>query len=152
MKIFKTLIVITGLLCSAQAIACDVYIKVINQSGHEALGVYIGGPWARSSTEYDMKNGDSFTYHATGSAFTCHGKYNLDNLGDQDKCNFDNITVDMEKDGYAYFLILTTSGGGACNIATIKPSKNLYESLDCVGLYSQDNICDYDHWSEIYDQ
>ncbi len=116
MKIIKILLIAACLLGSIQAMACDVYIKVTNESGHDVDGVYIGGPWGRSSTDHDLTNGASFTYHATGSMFTCHGKYNLDSLARQDKCNYDDISIDMNKDGTAYFLITSVTGGAACNV------------------------------------
>ncbi len=151
MKVIKTLIVVTGLLCSAQAMACDVYIKVINQSGGHVDGVSVVGPHVRQSHDHDLDNGASFTYHATGSLFSCHGEYSIDSLAYGDKCNYDNITIDMKKDGRAYFVITSVTGGAACDVEAIKPSNSLNDSLNCVALYSQDNICDYDHWSEIYD-
>ncbi len=73
MKTIKILLIAAGLLGPIQAMACDVYIKVTNESGQDVDGVYIGGPYGRSSTDHDLKNGASFTYHATGSMFTCHG-------------------------------------------------------------------------------
>ncbi len=152
MRTFKTLLVVACLLLgSAQAMACDVYIKVINQSGGHVDRVSVIGPWGRYSNDHDLSNNASFTYHATGSAFTCHGEYSVDSLAFGEKCNYDDISIDMNKDGTAYFLITSVTGGAACNVEPIKPSNSLNDSLACVAIYSQDNICDWDHWSEIYD-
>ncbi len=118
MKIFKTLIVIVviGLLSSIQAMACDVYIKVTNESGGDVDLVSVVGPYGRTSTNHDLKNNASFTYHATGSMFSCHGKYYVDSLAFQDNCNYNNVSVDMSKDGTAYFVITSVTGGAACNV------------------------------------
>ncbi len=116
MKIFKTLIVVTGLLCSAQAMACDVYIKVTNESGADIDRITVGGPYSRLSTHHDLTNGASFTYHATGSLFTCHGNYYLNSRANQNLCNYDNLDIDMEKDGTANFIITSALDGATCNV------------------------------------
>ncbi len=159
MKIFKTLIVIVviGLLSSVQAIACDVYITVHNGLADQMDGLQVHGPFGRYSDVHDLKSGESFTYHATGSALSCHGDYTMEsgknNLTKANYCIIDKFTVNinMSKDGRAYMDIVGKSGD-ECIVETIKPSNSLNDSLNCVALYSQDNICDYDHWSEIYDR
>ncbi|MCP4089876.1 MAG: hypothetical protein GY746_08775 [Gammaproteobacteria bacterium] len=116
MKIFKTLIVVTGLLCSSQAMACDVYINVINKSGSDVDSVSVGGPSARTSAHHGLDNGAAFTYHATGSLFNCHGRYHLNSSASQDACNYDDLDIYMSKDGTANFVITSVSGGATCNV------------------------------------
>ncbi len=156
MKIFKILLITAGLLGSIQTMACDVYITVHNGLIDQNLvDLEVNGPFGRNSNKHDLKPGESFTYHATGSAFTCHGDYYLQQYSTTKNPPYcyiftSTVTINMSKDGRAYMDIVDKSGN-ECIIAPIKPSNSLNDSLNCVALYSQDNICDYDHWSEIYD-
>ncbi|MCP3663912.1 MAG: hypothetical protein GY696_15700 [Gammaproteobacteria bacterium] len=124
MKIFKTLIVVTGLLYSAQVMACTVAVQVKNTAGSTAQMVSVSGPWGRGSKNHDLKDNTSFTYNATGSMFSCHGKYYVDSLAFQDHCNYNTTYADMEKDGTAYFHITSvTDGKSACNVTVTKKYK-----------------------------
>jgi len=65
--------------CLTSVHACSIHFTVTNQSGHTIYGVQIAGPWFRASERKDsLKDGASMHYRATGSMFTCHGKYHID--------------------------------------------------------------------------
>ncbi len=160
MKIFKILLIAAGLLGSIQTMACDVYIHVrnglINQK--TLVDLEVNGPYSRRSDKHDLKSGESFTYHATGSAFSCHGEYFLmaPNLQeDPPYCYIfpSTVKINMSKDGHAYMDIVdkSTKSNKECIIAPVKPSNSLNDSLSCIAIYAQDNRCDSDHWSEIND-
>ncbi len=156
MKIFKILLITAGLLGSIQTMACDVYITVHNGLADQMDGLQVKGPFSRRSDVHDLKSGESFTYHATGSAFSCHGDYTMESGVDKSPltkanyCMIDKFTVyvNMSKDGHAYMDIVDKSGS-ECVVEPVKPSNSLKDSLNCLALYSQDNRCDSDHWSEI---
>ncbi len=110
MKTIKTLLVVAGLLGSAQAMAsCSVYINVTNSTGHTLNGVSVNGPSFRSSEMHKLDNGEDFTYHASGSMFTCHGSYKLDDEAGDPYCEMygaDDRDLDMNSNGTGYFIIL----------------------------------------------
>ncbi len=128
MKIFKTLILVTGLLCSAQAMACSVDITVVNRTGVTLTAVMVTGPHYRESgVNYDMKTNHYFEYHAEGSFFmtSCHGVYALDNNAGLPHCelneNTKNVSADFSGgDGSATFTIEKEKNGSMCTISLTK--------------------------------
>lgn len=67
-----------GLLTSI-GYACSIYVKVYNDTDHyfdSHNHVVVLGPYGRNHAR-TMQPGGSFTYHAVGSAFTCHGTYKI---------------------------------------------------------------------------
>ncbi len=120
MKKCKTLLIVTGLLCSVQAMACDVYIIVKNATGTDIDNASVNGPWGRYSDEHELKNGESFTYHATGSAFTCHGEYGIGPQSGDPHCHMGIHDVQMDSDGTATYTILKEKDGSSCKV-TITP-------------------------------
>ncbi len=128
MKIFKTLILVTGLLCSAQAMACSVDIKVVNRTGVTLTAVMVTGPHSRESgINYNMKTDHYFEYHAEGSFFMTsrHVKYALDNNAGLPHCklneNVKNVSADFSGgDGSATFTIKKEKNGSMCTIPLIK--------------------------------
>ncbi len=106
MKTFKTLLVVTGLLCSVQAMACSVYINVKNETGTTIDSASVAGPWGRYSDTHELKNGESFSYHATGSMFTCHCASAIEAQSGDPHCDMGAHGVTMNSDGTAYYTIL----------------------------------------------
>ncbi len=111
MKAVNTFLVVTGLLCSVQSMACSVYINVENSTGDTLNSVSVEGPWGRYSTDHEMKNGESFSYHASGSMFTCHGNYNLSMSSGDPHCYMSGVdendnNLNMSSDGTGYFTII----------------------------------------------
>ncbi len=121
MKIIISIFVLAGLLSSGQLMGCDVQISVHNTSGHR-LPVKVWGPHSRRSILHDLKDGESFIYHATGSLFNCHGNYQLSDGSGGDYCNMSKTpmsekSMDMPKDGKAYIYILkTTNSNYICTV------------------------------------
>ena len=66
---------------TSYASSCSIHFTVNNESGHLIGGIDVQGPWFRASSEHNLKNGEHFKYHADGSAFNCHGKYWVTNVG-----------------------------------------------------------------------
>ncbi len=126
MKIYKILPVVTGLLlCSAQVMACDVYIDVTNATGNTLKNVRVKGPFSRYSDYHELKNTEHFVYHATGSTFPCHGSYWLNDSSGEGHCdmsgaNENDNNLNMNSDGTGYFTILKAKSGSSCRVSATK--------------------------------
>jgi len=121
MKTIKTLLVVAGLLGSAQAMACDVYINVTNATGVTLDRVNINGPSFRYSDSHELEDGEDFTYHASG--WLCHGKYSLDDRAGKPYCEMSGAhdrTLDMNSDGTGHFIILKEKSGTKCVVSKTK--------------------------------
>ncbi len=128
MNIFKTFIVVISLLCSAQAMACSVDIRITNQTGVTLTAVSVNGPHYReSAADENMQTGHYFDYHAEGSFFmtSCHGVYELDYYAGKPHCDLDentkNVSADFSGgDGTAHFTIEKEKNGSQCIISLTK--------------------------------
>lgn len=77
-KLISLSVLMTFLTIPFAANACSIHFKVVNNSGEYMRNIFVAGPWGRKSSEngQDLPTlGSSFTYHAEGSAFSCHGHY-----------------------------------------------------------------------------
>ncbi len=119
MKAIKILLIAAGLLGSIQTMACSVHINVKNESGETLDEVSVWGPWGRHSDSHKLTNGEDFTYHATGSTFSCHGGYGIDNTWPH--CDITGVSdgkADFSGgDGKAYFVILKEKNGSKCMVS-----------------------------------
>ncbi|MCP3673111.1 MAG: hypothetical protein GY829_01380 [Gammaproteobacteria bacterium] len=125
MKLFKIIIVVTSLLYSAWAMACNVNITVKNQTGVTLRTVMVTGPCYRESKGHSyMKHNESFTYKAEGSFCSCHGTYRLDYYAGLPHCEINedvsNRQLKCKKNGSATFTILKEKNGKLCKIAVSK--------------------------------
>ncbi len=132
MKIFKTLIVVTGLLSSAQAMACSVEIRVFNHTGVTLDAVSINGPfYGESNITYDMIDQGYSRYlfsHADDGLLgknSCQGVYELDFNAGKPHCDIDesvdNYSADFSSgDGTANFTIEKAKNGNMCTISLVK--------------------------------
>ncbi len=163
-KTIKTLIVVTGLLCSAQAMACDIYIHFRNSTDVTLSSVGFAGVFGRYSDTYPVESGKSLhpVYNATGSVFTCHGDYWLASSSNKMSndtgtyCDFGETMpiIHMGIDGNIFFEMTGKDENNKCIVTAFTTTlkvNSLDESLDCVAKYSQNNHCDYDHWSQLYE-
>ncbi|MCP3686834.1 MAG: hypothetical protein GY784_00330 [Gammaproteobacteria bacterium] len=117
MKIYKTLLVVTSLLCSAQAMACSVWLNAKNETGETIDSISFAGPWGRYSDPGEVKDGDHYTYHAEGGAFTCHGEYGIDPQSGDPHCTMGTHNITMNSDGEAWFTIAKENNSdGSCNV------------------------------------
>ncbi len=127
MKIIATILILLSLITSAEAVACSVYIKVINSTGTTLKNVKVKGPWSRRSSGHEMKNQSTFTYHATGNAFTCHGEYQLTDASGDPYCDMtraEDNSFDFKRDGTVCFDI---SG----NAYETSPRKCVIDTYEC---------------------
>ncbi|MCP4268805.1 MAG: hypothetical protein GY777_25035 [Candidatus Brocadiaceae bacterium] len=122
-NIFKTLIVVISLLCSVQAMACDIYVTVKNDTGVTLKNIIIKGPWRRVSPTYTLLDGQTHErfnrYHAYGDMENCHGKYWLDSGSGAPHCDMGATTEDevtINKDGEVILTILKEKNGNACKV------------------------------------
>ena len=72
------------------------------------MDIFVRGPWQRESPIHTIGTGDSFTFHATGFTFSCHGLYGLirDSKGNLGGCILrDDNEPKIEKDGTAWATI-----------------------------------------------
>ncbi len=125
MKKVITLLVVTSLLGSTQAIACSVNINVTNSTGETLKSVSVDGPFSRYSDDHELKDGESFTYHASGSLFTCHGGYSLSMSSGDPHCYMSGVdendnNLNMSSDGTGYFTILKEKSGSSCRVSATK--------------------------------
>ncbi len=125
MKNVKYFLVVAALFYSVQTMACKVDIKVVNATGTTLTNVSVCGPWSRHSTDHSLDDGEDFTYHASGSAFSCHGKYSLgkgscEGSGSPHCTMRPDWMVKMKKDGLAVLTILEGKDGKWCKVSNSK--------------------------------
>lgn len=85
---YKTLTAcLFGLVLSAtSAMACSVYLKMINHSGKATSVVDVTGPYFRMTQIPSLKNNsESTSHHFSGKLLSCHGIYALSDGSDGSK-------------------------------------------------------------------